>query len=100
MNVVWRKGVLGASGAERALIRRAEYEASQRAICDAYEERCRCLDSILVDASDLTVRRVSTKWARSNGHLYLIIAVHHRPAGRVRLFRWCKSMPKRRSRER
>lgn len=69
-----------------------ERSAKEIAFADAYEARCRELDSVLVDAHDLAIRGASTKWGRKNGNLYLIITVYHRSAGRIRTFGWRKTM--------
>lgn len=91
-NVHWRNGLGAASFSERLVILECEHRARSEAIQEWYLARLKETRSLIVDAHDLDVRGASTIWGRGQGNLYLRITVYGRSAGRIRSFRWCRTM--------
>lgn len=88
MSPRWRKGISGATQLERLALLECERSAGQIALATKCSEWCDESDLGLVDCGSLQVLRSRVRWFRSEGRVFVVVAVDLNTDGAVYQYRW------------
>lgn len=95
MKIRWRRGLSGATAAERLKLLELEYLARRSAIELDCAQRCAEHRIGMADCSDIRVSSSRLGWGRLNGHLYVVCDVTLAPSSSVRVLKYRVTAPKR-----